>query len=301
MRLRNAADVRTLIWTFLLMPGVVVAQYTAPALAPWLTPLSFYLAYCAAVITHNHGHCPMFVARPANRLVSAWLSLFYGYPTFAWIPTHNRNHHRYVNRPGDATITWRNGRANSALAASTFFFVSSVAQRPLIAAFLRDARRRRPGAFAGYVAEYALVFGGHAAACAVAVARHGPRRGLFVYVAALGGPALAALWGVMFTNYVQHVDCDPWSRWNHSRNFVSGWMNALVFDNGFHTIHHERPGLHWSRLRAEHRKIAGLVDPRLNEGSIFGYCLKVYGLARLFRRFAPVPLGVYASPPARSA
>jgi hypothetical protein len=31
------------------------------------------------------------------------------------------------------------------------------------------------------------------------------------------------------------TDCDEASRWNHSRNFVSGWMNFLVFDNGFHT------------------------------------------------------------------
>ena len=37
----------------------------------------------------------------------------------------------------------------------------------------------------------------------------------------------------MFTNYVQHVDCDPSSRWRRSRDFVSSWMNFFVFDNGF--------------------------------------------------------------------
>jgi beta-carotene hydroxylase len=280
MRLRDRSDVRTMIWAFALMPGVTATQYLVPRAAGWLLPISMYIAYCAGVIAHNHNHCPTFVGRRANALFSMWISFFYGYPTFAWIPTHNENHHRFVNRPGDATITWRHSNENCALSALTFFFVSARAQAPLIARFRRRARRRNPRAYATFVAQYVVVFGGHTAACVVAVALHGAARGVAVYGSALGLPAFAALWGLMFTNYVQHVDCDPWSRWNHSRNFVSAWMNFLVFDNGFHTVHHERPGLHWSRLRAEHARIAHHVDPRLEEGSIFGYAWHKYALGR---------------------
>jgi fatty acid desaturase len=289
MRLRHRADVRTLIWAFVLMPGVAATQFAVPALVGWMTPVSLYLAYCAGVIAHNHNHCPTFVGRRANALLSAWVSFFYGYPTFAWIPTHNANHHKFVNRPGDATITWRGGRANGAGAALTFFFVSAAAQAPLIARFLLDARRRDRRGYVGYLTQYAVVGAGHLAACVVAVALHGLGRGVAVYASALGAPALGALWGLMFTNYVQHVDCDPWSEWNHSRNFVSPWMNYLVFDNGFHTIHHDRPGLHWSRLRAEHERIRARIDPRLEQGSIFGYCFDAYVRQPFSRRIGNCP------------
>jgi fatty acid desaturase len=291
MRLRHAADVRTLIWAFVFMPAVLALHYARPSLAGWTTPLSFYLAYCAGVIAHNHNHCPTFVGRRANDFLSAWLSVFYGYPTFAWIPTHNQNHHRFVNRPGDATITWRARRENGALSALTFFFVSAAAQRPLIGQFLGDARRRSAREYLGYTRQYWVLLGGHASACILAMALYGGVRGAAVYVCALGAPALAALWGLMFTNYLQHVDCDPWSDWNHSRNFVSGWMNALVFDNGFHTVHHRRPGLHWSLLRAEHRRLSRHIDPRLEERSIVSYCFKAYVLGRTAdRRAAPALL-----------
>jgi beta-carotene hydroxylase len=291
MRLRFKADVRSLIWAFVLMPGAAAAQYATPRVAGWMAPVSMYLAFCAGVIAHNHNHCPTFVERRANSLLSAWVSFFYGFPVFAWIPTHNENHHRFVNRPGDATTTWRASRRNGALAALTFFFVSARAQAPLIARYLRAERGR--GAVAACVAQYVVVFGGHAAACGLAVALHGLTRGLAVYASALGVPAVFALWAFMFVNYVQHVDCDPWSRHDHSRNFVSPWMNYLLFDNGFHTVHHERPGLHWSRLRAEHARIANRIDPRLEESTILSYCFRVYVVARFDKRFVPTPIVPY--------
>jgi fatty acid desaturase len=226
-----------------------------------------------------------------NEVHSTMISFFYGYPAFGWIPTHNENHHRYNNREGDATITWRGSHANTLGKALLYFFVSTRHQAPLIANYLKKARKRRGGKFGWLVFQYVSVFGGHACAAALAIHLHGWSRGLFVYASALGIPAFGALWGIMFTNYLQHVDCDAWSTWNHSRNFVSPWMNFFVFENGFHTVHHERPGLHWSLCRAEHERIAANVDPRLNENSIFGYCFKTYVLAYFSRRFASVQVG----------
>jgi fatty acid desaturase len=278
------------------MPGAVALQYGIPALAGWLLPLSIYLAYSAGVIAHNHNHCPTFVRRGPNALLGAWISLFYGYPVFAWIPTHNRNHHKFVNRPGDASITWRATPRNGLMAAVTYGFVAAAAQAPLTAAFLDRARAGDRRAYFTYRAQQVFVFGGHAAALVVALALFGPARGAGVYASALGVPAIGALWGLMFTNYVQHVDCDPWSRWGHSRDFTSRWLNLLVFDNGFHSVHHEQPGLHWSELRAAHRRVAHLLDPRTQESSIAGYAFKAYVLGKVLPRYAPVRLGTYERP-----
>jgi beta-carotene hydroxylase len=276
MCLRHRSDARTLVWAFVLMPAAATLQYARPALAGWLLPVSAYLAYSAGVIAHNHNHSPTFVARRMNGLFANWISFFYGYPVFAWIPTHNENHHKFVNGPGDATSTLGMKRENGLIAAVTFPLRSASAQIPLIARFLERTSRKNPRAYAAFAVQKIVVFLGHPAACGLAVGLHGFSTGALVYASALGIPAVGALWGLMFTNYVQHVDCDPSSRWRRSRDFVSSWMNFFVFDNGFHTVHHEQPGLHWSETRAAHARIAHLLDPRLQEGSIFGYALKTY-------------------------
>src|SRR5262245_11185869 len=88
--LRNRADVRTLIWAFVLFPSVAFAQYVWPSLAGWLLPLGLYVGFCSGVFSHNHNHCPTFKSRRLNVWYAAYISAFYGYPTFAWIPTHNQ-------------------------------------------------------------------------------------------------------------------------------------------------------------------------------------------------------------------
>jgi fatty acid desaturase len=57
---------------------------------------------------------------------------------------------------------------------------------------------------------------------------------------------------------------------------VAPWFNALVFHNGFHTVHHERPGLHWSALPEAHAKIAARIPEPLNSSTPFRYMLDTY-------------------------
>lgn len=276
MMLRHAADRRTLFWTLVLMPGLVVATYAFPRLAGWLMPLSIYAAYSAAVIAHNHNHVGTFVNKRVNRIFSTWISVFYGFPTYGWIPTHNENHHRYGGGPGDATVLVTLGQPDSAWLALTHFFRSSSTQGPLLAAYRKRLYRMSKRAWLGVWMQYVAVYGVHLTMLGLAVVRFGPARGIFVYASALGIPAFLALWGIMFTNWVQHVGTDPSSRWDHSRNFTSRWMNYFVFDNGFHTVHHERANLHWSQARAAHDKVAHLIDARLNDTSIFAYAWRTY-------------------------
>jgi len=277
MKLRHRADIRTLVWAWALMPGLVILQYGWPhVLAGWFLPVSMYASYSAAVIAHNHNHCPTFVGRGANSVFSMWISIFYGFPTYGWIPTHNENHHRYVGREGDATVLVVDEKKDNAWLALTHFFRSSKTQAPLLTRYRDRLRARSRKAWRMIYVQYIVVYGAHALMCALAIVLHGAKLGVFVYATSLFIPAFMALWGVQFTNWVQHVGCDPHSKWNHSRNFCSSWMNYFVFDNGFHTVHHDRPGMHWSQAHAEHRKVAHLIDPRLNDTSIFAYAFRTY-------------------------
>jgi hypothetical protein len=53
-------------------------------------------------------------------------------------------------------------------------------------------------------------------------------------------------------------------------------------NNGYHTIHHNRAGLHWSTLAEAHeREVVPRIDPSLNEKSMFWYLLRTYLLIPL--------------------
>jgi len=278
--LRYREDWRTVLWAFVLFPAVGFAPYFEPRLVPWLLPLSLYFGFCAGVFSHNHNHTPTFKNRKMNAFFSAWLSIFYGFPTFAWIPTHNLNHHKFVNKAGDATITWRYSKKNTWLVASTYYFVSAYWQSSVIKEYIAKAKATNRTLYRQIIGQYATLATVQVGLLALAVGLHHDHwwRGPVVWFFGFGVSAMFANWSMIFINYIQHVHADPWSEHNHSRNFVSKLGNWLVFNNGFHTAHHESAGLHWTKLPELHAKIEAQIDPALKEPSIFGYCFRAYFL-----------------------
>jgi beta-carotene hydroxylase len=140
--------------------------------------------------------------------------------------------------------------------------------------------RQRSAQATRVVLETAVLLVGHAAVLALALWLHGASTGALVYAVAVGAPALLGNYWMMLTNYVQHAGCEPTAQDDHSRNFVSPFWNWFVFDNGFHTVHHQQPGLHWSRYRALHRSTQSRIRPELNQGFILSYFLQRYLLGR---------------------
>lgn len=276
---RFAADYRTLLWTLVLTPGLVVLLYAKPELIPYLWWVSLYFALACGIVAHNHNHCPTFKGKQANQLFANWISIFYGYPVFAWIPTHNLNHHKLVNRAGDATITWRYTNRHNVLVAASYFFVSSYFQSDPIKAYIAKAKTGNPSLYRRILLQYVTCFGTHAALCGVAIAIHGWKTGFFVYFMTLLLPAFFALWTVMLFNYEQHVHTDPWSAHNHSRSFTSPVLNFLLFNNGLHAAHHEHPGTHWSKLPEAHAELAPHIDAQLMHRSMWFYFFRQYFLA----------------------
>lgn len=276
MRLRFVEDRRTLVWAFVLFPLGPALALWRPSLLPWLLPLFLYCSYLSGVLTHNHNHCAVFHGRAANAAYGAWLSVFYGFPIFSWIPTHNQNHHRFRNGDGDMTATSRHAATDGLLAALTYPLASSRYQLPALVGFVRAAFRTSSARAARIVLEGAALVAGHAAFGLFAVYWHGLAPGALVYGVALGLPALLGTYWMMLTNYLQHVGCDAQSPHNHSRNFVSPFWNWFVFDNGYHTVHHEQPGQHWSRYRALHQARAAQILPELNPGTLLGFMLSRY-------------------------
>jgi beta-carotene hydroxylase len=268
--LRNPADVRTLAY-MAVATGLFVVNWMRPLewslLTVGLWVLAMFMAVSCSVMAHNHNHLRTFNSPKLNVLMDWWLTVFYGFPVFAWVPTHNMNHHKFTNKEGDYTITYRLSEANNALTLLSYPTVSGSYQTIAIRKYLAALWERNRTGFWLAMAQIAIFLASNIIPLIIDWQK------ALIYVIA---PQQFAVYTVMIFNYVQHVHADEESKWNHSRN-ITGWgMNALLFNNGFHTVHHNNPGLHWSLAPAEHAKIADKIDPALNEKSFFGYMFRTY-------------------------
>lgn len=272
--LRYNADIRTLAY-MVVTTGVFAFMWSLDSVQPLLYVLYLFLSVAVTVIAHNHNHLPIFRKRLPNILTDYWLTVFYGFPAFAWIPTHNMNHHALNNKEGDYTITYRLTENNHLLMLLLYPSVSSFHQQKPIRDYLGNLRKNDNTKFilaiGQYVALVLWIVGGLILDWQKAL--------LYIVI-----PQQFGLFSVLIFNYVQHVHADEESKWNHSRNFT-GFLNVMLFNNGYHTVHHERAGTHWSKTPELHAAVADKIDPVLNERSFWWYILRVYFLGMISKRF----------------
>lgn len=241
---------------------LAVVQWNLPAWNPLLYVPYLFMGIVVAVISHNHNHLSIWKWKPLNQLTNYVISIHYGHPAIAWVPTHNQNHHKFNNREGDTGQSPGLFPRNNLLSLLTYPTYTGLRQQADIRKFLGTLRSKNRTAFAWAVSEYVVFFGFMAF-----VFWLDWRKALLYYFL----PQQFALFWIQVFNYVQHIEADPESKWNHSRNFVSPVLNALLFNNGYHTVHHDKPGLHWSRTPALHREYQKHIHPELLVKSWWGY------------------------------
>lgn len=272
--LRYAADVRTVFY-FVLTTGCFIAQWLLDSWNPFLWFPFLFLSVAVTVIAHNHNHLPVWRNNILNTLTDYWLTLFYGFPAFAWIPTHNLNHHVLNNKEGDYTITYRVSEKNTWWTVLIYPSISSWFQQKPIRDYLIKLQHTNKSKFYLCIMQYVAL----AVWIAVGLLVDWQKALLYIII-----PQQVGLFAVLVFNYVQHVHADEESKYNHSRNFT-GFLNILLFNNGYHTVHHEKAGTHWSKTPELHAQIADKIDPSLNERSFWWYIIRVYVLGIFFKRF----------------
>ncbi len=292
--LRFAADRRTLAFVaayFAIFFGFwFAAPRTASARLPILVggllvlgPMSWF----CAVITHNVVHCPVFKERWANRVLQVLLSLSYGFAISDYVPGHNLSHHRYMQTPRDVMRTTKVRFPINAL--NFFAFFPAVA--PAIIAsngrYLKTPAAKNEGFRRQRTAEVIIVWTVKAFFLWLDWERF-----LFLLLV----PHLWAVWGVTSVNFIQHDGCDPDHPVNHSRNFVGKLFNWVHFNNGYHGMHHEQPGLHWSLLPEAHARVLHpTLHPALEQKSLAVYLVRMLALPGRRVRYDGQPVIVPAT------
>jgi len=272
--LRYKADRRT-IGYMVVTTALFFFLWNQQSLNWWLYPVYLFLSIAVTVIAHNHNHLPIFRNGTLNHLTDYWLTVFYGFPAFGWIPTHNKNHHALNNKEGDYTITYRLTEQNHLMMLLIYPMVSSYHQQKPIRDYLKELYTSDRRKFWLCAMQYVAL------GVWIGVALLIDWRKALMYVII---PQQVGLFAVLVFNFVQHVHADEESPVNHSRNFT-GILNLMLFNNGFHTVHHDKAGTHWSLAPKNHAAIAHKIDPSLQERSIWWYLIRTYILGAFIPKF----------------
>jgi len=275
--LRYAADRKTIVY-LCVTTLLTVVNWRLGHVHPALYAATLFMFFTSAVISHNHNHLGVWRSKALNLVTSYWIAIFYGHPAIAWVPTHNQIHHKLNNKPGDSSRSPKWFEGNHLAALLVYPTLTNLEQTKDINVFLKDLWRRDRPAFYAAASEYAVFFGAMAALLLLDW-----RKTLLFFVI----PQQVALFSIQAINYLQHIETDAYSDWNHSRNFVSRSLNALLFNNGYHTVHHLKPGVHWSELPRLHAQHAEKIHPSLLQKSWLGYVGYTYFVRPFTRAQAP--------------
>lgn len=273
-KLKEIADIKSLVYVFI-TSSLLIAQWLWIGVNPVIYTWFLFMSVAVAVMTHNHNHLPMWRSKFLNLLTDWWLTVFYGFPIFAWIPTHNKNHHRFNNRKGDDSITYRVSEKNNLLTLISYPTISGYYQQKAILNYLKQLKANNKEKFWICISQYLVLV----LWVAAALIMDWEKALLFVII-----PQQVSLFSVLIFNYVQHVHANEESELNHSRNFT-GFINFLLFNNGYHTVHHHKAGLHWNKVPAAHKEIEKNIDPILLERSFWWYIIRSYILSIFIPRF----------------
>jgi fatty acid desaturase len=269
--LRYRADLRTLLFVATYFALVAVQWVLVPRnlwIAIPLMVFTCWFSFFGAVATHNTVHCPVFKQRWANRVFQVVLTLTYGHPVSAYVPGHNLSHHKHTQSRRDVMRTTKVRYRWNLL--NGILFITKVSRDIMVADFryFKAMYRRNPPWFRQMIIE-AVIFIGVTLALLVL-----DWKKFLLYVLL---PHQYAAWGIITMNFLQHDGCDQNTEYNHSRNFIGKFVNWWTYNNGFHSIHHLEPGLHWSLLPAHHEKrIAPFIHPALDQKSLLVYLFRTF-------------------------
>jgi len=269
--LRYHADLRSIGFVaacgVLSVLGWLFAPRSPFILVPWVA-ITCMSAWIVGVVTHNTIHSPVFRSRTLNRAFQLWLSLSYGWPVSEYGPGHNLSHHKHTQKGKDLMRTTQVRFRWNLLNAIVFGPAAALTVMRANWQFAARARTSAPAWHRQLMRETLVVW-----TVKIALLLLSWKKALlFVFL-----PHLYAVWGVVEVNYLWHDGCDEDDPFNHSRNFVGRVFNFFTLNNGFHTIHHMRPGLHWSLTPKAHAELVHpFIHPSLEQRSLLVYLIRTF-------------------------
>jgi len=198
---------------------------------------------------HHHQHLPTFRYRGLNRLLEFVFGFQTGIVCNGWVLHHVLGHHRnYLDQELDES-RWRRLSGKRMGVIEYTFSVALTGYARAFQVGIHFPRFLKPFAIWAVLTLAALVI----------LFYHNWVNALFVFFL----PMVISLHITAWHTYYHHAGLSTENKYEASYNILHRWYNRLTGNLGYHTAHHVRPGLHWSRLPKFHAQIAEQIPDRL--------------------------------------
>ena len=199
---------------------------------------------------HHHQHLTMFRHALPNRLLEIVFGFQTGVTSHAWFLHHVIGHHRnYLDQVKDES-RWK--RDDGSVMAELEYSLKTA-----LTAYPRSyqvGRAQHPKALRVFLAMGALQV-----ALLGVLFWHDWYNALFVFLA----PMCLSLYLTVWATYFHHVGLETDDHNQASYNVMHRGYNLMTGNLGYHTAHHSRHGLHWSKLPQLHAELARDIPPHL--------------------------------------
>jgi len=203
--------------------------------------------------SHHHQHCATFKSTTLNRLLELIYALHTGTTTNLWFLHHVVGHHvNYLDQSKDES-SWT--RADGSKMGELEYTLRT--------AWTAYPRAFRVGAKYPKARRQFVIFGVLTFALVAGLLVLRPLPALFVFAL----PMVVSLTYTAWVTYDHHAGLATEDAMAASYNVVHDWYNRWTGNLGYHTAHHLRPGVHWSKLPALHASIESKIPPHLYRGS----------------------------------
>lgn len=226
---------------------------------------------CICAWHHHHQHTMTFKSSWLNRLLEQSYALHTGITTHLWILHHVLgHHHNYLDQTKDES-RWKrkNGKKMG-----TVEYTLNVAATAYYRGYV--VGKRYPALYRTHV-----IFTLITLAIVIALLWYRPVPALLIFVLPMIVSLLITTWATYGHHAGLESDNDLLASWNNTGKV----FNLLTGNLGYHTAHHFKQGMHWSKLPALHKTLEKDIPAHLYRTSFWDMVSldglkRVIGLAR---------------------
>ena len=210
-----------------------------------------------SAFTHHHQHLKTFNSPVLNNVLDFFYFLHTGAASNMWVLQHNLGHHAHYKEPLIDEARWMTDSGHT-MSCLKYTVINTLK----VHAHVFTIGKRYPKLLRSVIYHHAL--GIVLLGCMIL---YQPYNALLLFIV----PMLIIFVSTVYATYDHHAELEPKTPYHASRNNVNNWHNLVHGNLGYHTAHHIKPGLHWSRLPAFHETIKNKIPQELIHDSYFNW------------------------------
>lgn len=222
--------------------------------APSMTVLLIYVAVSIFIKgfigawNHHHQHVLTFTSSFLNRM----LEIMYGFQTgiiwYAWVLHHNLGHHLHYQDQSLDESAWKSPEWRTYGIFEYTWIVTITAYYRCWKVSEKYPQIRKKFIMMAIIQVILLL----------ALIIYKPLEGILIFLI----PMITGIFLGVYTTYTHHSWLESDNPYTSSYNIRSNLYNLLSGNLGYHTAHHLKWNLHWSKLPEFHKEIESKIDEK---------------------------------------